>query len=123
MQGLFVPAVTYIQALRYRAKVFPEMARLFKKFDVMITPTMPFVATKTGTTIEDNTIMHCTGSFNLLGFPALSIPCGFVGGLPVGMQIVGNAFDETSVLRVGLAYEKTSKFYLREPPPLTRFPK
>jgi aspartyl-tRNA(Asn)/glutamyl-tRNA(Gln) amidotransferase subunit A len=60
--------------------------------------------------------MHCTGSFNLLGFPALSIPCGFVDSLPVGMQIVGNVFDETTVLRAGLAYERTSKFYLQEPP-------
>lgn len=120
-QGLFVPAVYYIQALRYRAKIFPEILRLFRKFDVMITPTEVCVATKTGQIIEEDTIMHCTGSFNILGLPALSIPCGFVDGLPVGMQIVGNAFDETTVLKVGLEYERVSKLYLREPP-LNRLP-
>ncbi len=114
-QGLFVPAVYYIQALRYRGKVFPEIVRLFKKFDVIITPTMPVVATRTGEELKDDTGMYCTGSFNLLGLPALSMPCGFVDGLPVGMQIVGNAFDETTVLKTGLAYERASKFYLREP--------
>jgi aspartyl-tRNA(Asn)/glutamyl-tRNA(Gln) amidotransferase subunit A len=115
-QGLFVPAVYYIQALRFRAKVFPEIVKLFKKFDVMITPTIPVVATKTSVELKDETGMHCTGAFNLLGLPALSMPCGFVDGLPVGMQIVGNAFDEATVLKTGLAYERVSKFYQYEPP-------
>ncbi|MCI0370047.1 MAG: hypothetical protein L0214_01385 [candidate division NC10 bacterium] len=58
-----------------------------------------------------------TRAFNLTGTPALSVPCGFTtGGLPIGLQIAGRAFDEATVLRVGSAYEQASGFRGRRPP-------
>ena len=58
-----------------------------------------------------------TRSFNGLGLPALSVPCGFSGaGLPLGFQVVGRPFDEATVLRVGRAYEQSADWHRRRPP-------
>lgn len=55
--------------------------------------------------------------FNLLGLPAMSVPCGFTGdGLPVGLQIVGKAFDEAGILRIAHAYEQATDWHTRRPP-------
>jgi hypothetical protein len=54
--------------------------------------------------------------WNLTGLPALSVPCGFADGLPVGLQLVGRPFDEASVLRVGHAYQEATRWHERHPP-------
>jgi aspartyl-tRNA(Asn)/glutamyl-tRNA(Gln) amidotransferase subunit A len=115
-QGSIIPATHYIHALRYRTVAIEKIVHLFNEFDLIITPTMLMVAPRVGDEINEDAIMHCTGAFNLLGLPALTVPCGFVEGLPVGVQMVGNLFDEGRVLAVGNAYEEVSKFYLKNPP-------
>jgi aspartyl-tRNA(Asn)/glutamyl-tRNA(Gln) amidotransferase subunit A len=115
-QGLAIPAVHYIQALRYRSEALRKFQTLFQKFDVMITPTEVMLAPPYGEKVNDNSIMQCTGPFNFLGFPALSIPCGFSDGLPIGLQIIGQLFDESRVLQIGNAYEKATRHYLSAPP-------
>jgi len=115
-QGSMIPAIYYIQALRYRSVAIEKIEPLFKEFDVMITPTELMLAPRAGEKVNDEAVMHCTGAFNLLGIPALTVPCAFADGLPIGMQIVGNLFDEARVLTVGNAYERVSKLYLKAPP-------
>jgi len=53
---------------------------------------------------------------NLAGLPGISVPCGFPGGLPVGLQLIGKPFDETTVLRAAHAYEQTTEWHTRRPP-------
>lgn len=124
-QGLFIPATYYIQALRIRAAIFRDLMSLFKQFDVIVTPAEPIVAPEVGqrtVRIEDseesvdNAIVRYLAPFNLTGLPALSIPCGFSSeDLPIGMQIIGKAFDETTVLTVGHAYEQASNWHTKFP--------
>jgi aspartyl-tRNA(Asn)/glutamyl-tRNA(Gln) amidotransferase subunit A len=124
-QGLFIPATYYIQALRVRGAIFRDITALFKEFDVIVTPSEPIVAPEVGQQsvrfddgeeTVDNAIVRYLAPFNLTGLPALSIPCGMSrNGLPIGMQIIGNAFDETTVLRVGNAYERVTDWHKSSP--------
>jgi aspartyl-tRNA(Asn)/glutamyl-tRNA(Gln) amidotransferase subunit A len=59
-----------------------------------------------------------TFPFNLTGLPAISLPCGFTDGLPIGLQLVGRPFDEATVLRVAHAYEQATDWHTRRPPPV-----
>jgi aspartyl-tRNA(Asn)/glutamyl-tRNA(Gln) amidotransferase subunit A len=123
--GLFIPATHYIQAQRIRGMIFPVIMDLFRKFDAMITPSEPMVATKVGQqTVKfgdaeesvDSAVVRYLAPFNLTGLPAISIPCGFSkDGLPIGMQIIGRAYDETTVLRIAHAYEQSTDWHLKAP--------
>ena len=122
--GLFIPATYYIQAQRVRGMAFREVMDGFRKFHVMITPTEPMVAPKVGQrtvmfgNVEeslDSAACRYMYPFNLTGLPALSVPCGYSDGLPIGMQIIGKAFDEATVLRVGQAYEQATDWHLKTP--------
>jgi aspartyl-tRNA(Asn)/glutamyl-tRNA(Gln) amidotransferase subunit A len=123
--GLFIPATYYIQAQRVRAMIFPTIMSLFKQFDAIVTPSEPIVAPEVGQqTVRfgdveesvDSALVRYLAPFNLTGLPALSIPCGFSkGGLPIGMQIIGKAYDETTVLRIGHAYEQSTDWHLKAP--------
>jgi aspartyl-tRNA(Asn)/glutamyl-tRNA(Gln) amidotransferase subunit A len=114
-QGCLIPAVDYINAQRLRRKLRREFAKLWSGVDVLIAPTTPNTAPRIGEkTIqlggrEEDVRLASTRlvrGFNLLGYPALSIPCGLSGtGLPIGLQIVGAPFEEALVLRVGAALE------------------
>ena len=79
----------------------------------MITPVSPCVPFKLGEKVADPLQMYLvdiyTASLNLSGVPGMSINCGMVDGLPVGLQIIGKSFDEKMVLRVGHAYEQMAK--------------
>ena len=123
-QAMFIPATYYVQAQRVRARIFPEVVKLFKRFDVIVTPTQPMVAPQAGAKAvqfgdftEDTAAatLRYVGAFNLTGLPALSVPCGFSRNLPVGMQIVGKPFDEATVLRVGDAYERATPWHAMFP--------
>ena len=124
-QALFIPAVDYVQALRFRAIVYSEIQRLFEHFDLIVTPTEPLVApkigeqlTRVGTLEEDINIStgRYVAPFNLIGLPTISIPCGFSSdGLPIGMQIIGRPFDEATIIRVAHAYESKLKLYKKHP--------
>jgi aspartyl-tRNA(Asn)/glutamyl-tRNA(Gln) amidotransferase subunit A len=93
---------------------------------VFICPTLPFTATRIGETpveIENgvqedmlSAIMQFTGVPSLTGLPSLNVPCGFdADGLPIGMQVIGRPFDESTLFRVGAAFQKATDFHLRAP--------
>jgi aspartyl-tRNA(Asn)/glutamyl-tRNA(Gln) amidotransferase subunit A len=114
--GEMVLATDYIKALRVRAVIQAAWKAMFRDIDVLVTPTVPFAAPRTGESevtwgdgaveaVHDATI-RLTSPANLTGLPALSVPVGFSqAGLPLGMQIHGRPFDEATVLKVGYAYE------------------
>jgi aspartyl-tRNA(Asn)/glutamyl-tRNA(Gln) amidotransferase subunit A len=114
-QGRLVPATDYINAQRLRRTMRWEFNQLWKQVDCLFTPTTPITAPRIGnTTVEiqgetQDTRLATTRfmrGINVLGLPALSIPCGRdQRGLPIGLQIVGKAYDEATVMRVGAAIE------------------
>jgi aspartyl-tRNA(Asn)/glutamyl-tRNA(Gln) amidotransferase subunit A len=124
--GAFVPATHYLKAQRARQLVRREVDTLLTRVDVLVAPTTPIVATAVGQTevvVEGerrdvrSSLIRLTRPFNLSGHPVCSVPCGFtVAGLPMGLQIVGRAFDEATVLRVADAYQLRTDWHLRRPP-------
>ncbi|PLT35130.1 amidase [Bacillus sp. V5-8f] len=113
--GELIPAVDYLKAQQIRRQLSNDFAKAFKQVDVLITPTLPFLAPNIGElTVNINgvqlsfldQVIRFTGPGNLTGLPALSIPCGIADGLPVGLQIMGPAFKEENVLKVAYIIEK-----------------
>jgi aspartyl-tRNA(Asn)/glutamyl-tRNA(Gln) amidotransferase subunit A len=93
----------YVRAQSVRALLTQEFALAFKKFDVLLGPTMPVLPPRLGekvTPLEDYLIDINTVAANLTGLPAISVPCGLVDGLPVGMQVIAPMFGEGRLLRV-----------------------
>lgn len=103
----------YDKAQRVRTLIKQDFDKAFEKVDVIITPTTPTVAFKIGERAQDPLAMYkadlLTTPANLAGLPAISIPCGVVEGMPVGLQIMGKQFDEPTVLKVADAYERSQK--------------
>lgn len=100
----------YLKALKVRTLIIRDFTEAFKKVDAIITPTSPSTAFKIGEKTANPIEMYLSDIFtitvNLAGLPALSMPCGTdAAGLPVGLQIIGKAFDERSVLTLANAYE------------------
>lgn len=96
----------YVRAERARALLMREFALAFKRFDVLVGPTMPVVAPRLGekvTPLEDYLMDVNTVAANLTGLPAISVPCGFVDGLPVGLQVIAPSFREDVLLDVAAA--------------------
>ena len=116
--GLF-SAGDYVQAQRWRQVIKRECSEVFRKVDVLVTPTMPQPAAAFEG-YDPWGIMRgpsFTAPFNITGSPAISVPCGFTfDELPVGMQIVGKPFDEPTVLRVAHAYQQHAGWHRRRPP-------
>ncbi len=114
-QGRLVAATDYINAQRLRKKMRMEFQKVWKEVDCLICAATPNTAPRIGETTvrlggrEEDVRLATTRlvrGINVLGYPALSIPCGLSGGgLPIGLQIVGPAFDEATVLRIGAALE------------------
>lgn len=110
----------YLKAQKVRTLIKKDFDEAFEKVDVIIAPTSPTVAFKLGEKVEDPLKMYLSDVFtipiNLAGICAISIPCGFSGGLPVGLQIMGPAFGEEVILKVAYAYEQANSWHLRRPP-------
>jgi len=110
----------YLKAQKVRTLIKQDFERAFEEVDVIVTPTSPFVAFKIGEKIENPLQMYLSDVFtitlNLAGLGGMSVPCGFVDGLPVGMQILGGPLAEDIVLRVGYAYEQATGWHLLHPP-------
>lgn len=100
----------YLKAQKVRAKIQDDFKNAFLKYDVLITPTTPTVAFKIGEKTQDPLQMYlsdiCTIPVNLAGLPAISIPCGKINGLPVGLQIIGKHFDEETLIKVAYTCEQ-----------------
>jgi len=100
----------YLKAQKARTLLRQEFDRAMAQFDALLCPTAPTPAFKLGELVSDPLAMKLmdvlTIPVNLTGLPALSVPCGLVDGLPVGLQIIGKPFDELTVLRIGYTYEQ-----------------
>jgi aspartyl-tRNA(Asn)/glutamyl-tRNA(Gln) amidotransferase subunit A len=109
----------YLKAQKVRTLIKQDFDKVFEKFDVVLTPTTPTVPFKIGERVSDPLQMYLSDMFtvpvNMAGIPGLSVPCGFVDGLPVGLQIITNAFEETAMLQVAHAYEQSTDWYKRLP--------
>jgi len=103
----------YLRALKARTLIRQDFDRAFEQVDCIITPVSPCLPFKLGEKIGDPLQMYLvdiyTVSLNLTGLPGISVPCGTVQSLPVGMQIMGRAFDEETILQVAYAYEQIRK--------------
>jgi len=110
----------YVKALQVRTLVRRDFERAFSRFDVLVGPTMPLPPFKVGEKIKDPLELYMcdvdTVPVNLAGLPAISTPCGFFEGLPIGMQIIGRPFAEELILRVANAFEKSSRLEATSPP-------
>ena len=116
--GLF-SASDYVQAQRCRKLVIRECAEVFKRVDLLVTPTMTQPAAAFEGYDASSTVRgpSFTAPFNLTGLPAISVPCGFTAaGLPVGMQFAGKPFDEPGVLRAAYTYQQHARWFERRPP-------
>lgn len=104
----------YLKALKVRTLIKQDFDKAFEKADVLLTPTSPTVAFKLGGIVDPLSMYLqdvCTIPINLAGVPALSMPCGFVGGLPVGMQLIGKPLDEMTILRTAHAFERQNDYH------------
>lgn len=105
----------YLKAMKVRTLIQQDYTEAFKKVDVIMCPAAPTPAYEIGS-ITDPLTMYlqdvCTVPLNLAGLPGLSIPCGRSSkGMPIGLQIIGRALDEVTVLRAGYAYEQSQDFH------------
>ena len=110
----------YIKALKIRTLIRRDFERALKDADVIVGPTMPLLPFNLGERIDDPLKLYMcdilTVPANLTGCPAISIPCGFKNGLPVGMQIIGRPFDEDTILKVAYAFEQSTNYHKLRPP-------
>jgi aspartyl-tRNA(Asn)/glutamyl-tRNA(Gln) amidotransferase subunit A len=107
----------YLKALKIRTLIKQDFDRAFGDADVLIAPTMPYPAFRIGEKIDDPLSLYLadvdTVPVNLAGVPAISVPCGFSEGLPIGMQIIGKHFDEAAILRTAYTFEENTDFHTR----------
>jgi len=110
----------YLKAQQVRTLIRRDYEEAFARVDMVAMPTSPTPAIRIGERIADPLQMYLmdifTVSANLAGLPAISVPCGFTaGGLPIGMQLTGRAFDEAALLRVAEAYERDMPWWRQQP--------
>jgi aspartyl-tRNA(Asn)/glutamyl-tRNA(Gln) amidotransferase subunit A len=110
----------YLKAQKVRTVIRREFDAAFEKYDALVAPVTPTTAFKIGEKTADPFEMYLNDVFtlpvNIAGLPGLSVPAGFVDGLPVGLQVIGKPFDEATVLRVAHAYEQTAAWSAKRPP-------
>ncbi|QQE79195.1 amidase [Alicyclobacillus sp. SO9] len=111
--GEIPSAVDYLQAQQLRRRIEQDFTDAFRKADVLIGPTLPGIASKIGESSGD--LSRLVGPANLVGLPSLTVPCGFNQGMPVGAQIIGPAFGEGKVLKMGYAVESTNPLGGKQP--------
>jgi aspartyl-tRNA(Asn)/glutamyl-tRNA(Gln) amidotransferase subunit A len=121
--GGFLSTVDYYRALQTRTLIADELHRAFQNMDALATPTTPgtgIAGTYTQPPKDRNVAksdVAYLAPFNLTGSPAVSIPCGFTtAGMPVGLQLVGRAFDETTILSAAHQYQQVTDWHHRRPP-------
>ena len=109
----------YLKAQQARTLIRQDFARVFEKVDALVTPTSPVVAFPLGDKTADPVQMYlidvCTLPINIAGLPAMSVPCGFSEGLPVGIQLIGPHLSEERLLNIGYAYEQATEWHKARP--------
>lgn len=112
----------YLKALRTKALIKKEFDKAFEKYDVILGPAAPSTAPKLGESLSDPLKMYLgdiyTISVNLAGLPGMTVPCGKdSAGLPIGLQLIGDCFQEKKIIRAGYAFEQSRKY---EAPAMTK---
>jgi aspartyl-tRNA(Asn)/glutamyl-tRNA(Gln) amidotransferase subunit A len=109
----------YLKAQKVRTVIRTEYEEALNKVDAILTPTTPTPAFKLGAKLDDPLEMYLNDLYtlpaNIAGLPGLSIPGGFVDGLPVGLQIVGHSFSEPTLLRIANAYQTHTDWHNQAP--------
>ncbi|WP_077210718.1 Asp-tRNA(Asn)/Glu-tRNA(Gln) amidotransferase subunit GatA [Bacillus dakarensis] len=109
----------YKKAQKVRTLIKKDFEDVFEKYDVIVGPTTPTPAFKIGEKTSDPLTMYMndilTIPVNLAGVPGISVPCGLSNGLPLGLQIIGKHFDESTVYRVAHAFEQATDFHKQKP--------
>ena len=109
----------YLKAQQLRRLIKDDFQRAFEDVDLVLGPVTPGVAFEIGAKTDDPVSMYLqdiyTISLNLAGLPGMSLPVGFVDGLPVGMQLIGNYFDEARLLQVAHRYQQVSDWHQQTP--------
>ncbi|MCS3920055.1 Asp-tRNA(Asn)/Glu-tRNA(Gln) amidotransferase subunit GatA [Fervidibacter sacchari] len=104
----------YLRAAKVRTLIRRDFERAFQQCDVLLTPTSPVPPFKLGERTDDPLLMKmsdiCTIPANMAGLPAISVPCGFLDGLPIGVQFIGKVLDEMTLIRVAYTYEQISGY-------------
>ena len=123
--GLAIPAVSYLEAMRWRGPALSAHNAAVAGVDAVIAPVSPIPAPTIaetdvgggpGAEAVIQRLTRFTRPVNYLGVPSLSIPSGFTrSGLPVGMQLIGRSFDEATLLRIGAAFQRATDFHARVP--------
>lgn len=124
MLGTFSLSAGYYDAYfkkagQVRTMIKQDFDKVFEEYDVIIGPAAPTVAFGLGENIDDPLAMYLadllTIPVNLAGLPGMSIPAGFVEGLPIGLQIIGKHFDEATMYQAAFAFEQATDFHLKKP--------
>ena len=123
--GLFISGPDYLRALRHRREYTESARDLLQQVDLLAGPMEPVVAPL----IEEDSVpvngesvgvipalTQYTRPFNLTGYPALTVPCGFSEGMPVGLQLAARPFEEATALKAGYAYQQATDWHKRRPP-------
>ena len=104
----------YKKAMQVRTLIRKDFEEAFQKCDVLLTPTSPVTAYPLDAQMDPLTVYMLdvtTIPVNMAGLPGISIPCGFVNGMPVGMQLIGKALDEETLLRTAYTFEQATDFH------------
>jgi aspartyl-tRNA(Asn)/glutamyl-tRNA(Gln) amidotransferase subunit A len=109
----------YLKALKVRRLIANDFDKVFKDFDVIVSPTTPTTAFKLGEQSGDPLTLYMndilTVPVNMAGLPGISIPCGFDQGLPIGMQLIGKAFDEGTLFKAAYGFEQNTSYHTMKP--------
>ncbi|GHV28277.1 aspartyl/glutamyl-tRNA amidotransferase subunit A [Clostridia bacterium] len=110
----------YNKALQAKARLARAFSDAFARYDAILTPTVPNVAPLIGSSLDNPLEMYLSDVYtvpvNLAGLPALSIPCGFADGLPIGAQLIGRTWSDSKLLEIGAAYQDATAFHTIRPP-------
>lgn len=120
-----IRAVDYLAALEARQKVAEDFCTAFERVDALLAPTAPIAAPRLGEKLVAiggekesvrSALVRANRPANFVGLPAISIPCGFTrDGLPIGLQLIGRAWEEARLLRIAYAYEQATEWHTRRP--------
>jgi aspartyl-tRNA(Asn)/glutamyl-tRNA(Gln) amidotransferase subunit A len=109
----------YKKAQQVRTLIARDFQQAYEQVDVIVGPTSPTVAFPLGAKVDDPLAMYLTDVYtvpaNLAGIPGISVPCGFSQGLPIGLQILGKHFDESTLLRTAHAYQTATDWHKQTP--------
>jgi aspartyl-tRNA(Asn)/glutamyl-tRNA(Gln) amidotransferase subunit A len=124
--GLEIPAKDYLKAMRIRSLIQSAFQDLFYNIDVLLAPSRltpaPKITQPLDRPLSDRPAPKTPGltalipAGNLAGLPALSLPCGFADGMPIGIQLVGRPFSENTLLAIGKQFQERTDWHKRRPP-------